>query len=73
MTKKYTKKLITDNGKEITNQKDIVNEQMNFYEKNYSTRNLQKGNRDFLITENIPKLAEDLKEKCELPLTIEEC
>ena len=66
--KKYIKKLITDNGKEIINQKDIVKEQMNFCEKLYSTRNLQKDNRDFLTSKKVPKLAKDLKENCELPI-----
>ena len=71
--RKYIKTLITDNGKEITNQKDIVKEQMNFYVKLYATKHLQQDTGDYIKTENLPKLDNDLKETCELPLSIEEC
>ena len=71
--RKYIKKLIADNGIEITNQKDIVKEQMSFYQNLYTTKNLKNSHSKFLENENIPKLAKELQEKCDLPLSIEEC
>ena len=48
--RKYIKTLITDNGKEITIQKDIVKEQMNFYVKLYATKHLQQDTGDYIKT-----------------------
>ena len=46
---------------------------MSFYQKLYTTKNLQNSNNIFLESENIPTLADELKEQCDLPLSIEEC
>ena len=72
--KKYIKKLIKDNGSEITNQKDKLNEQMRFYQKLY-TSNLKRSNNipEFKEDDQIPKLSEEQKSICDNSLSIEEC
>ena len=71
--KKYIKKLIDEDGREITDHKEIIQEQKKFYEKLYTTKtgnhNIEFGDENIAI----PKLETDLKELCDSPLTIEEC
>ena len=64
---------MADNGIEITNQKEILNEQMRFYQKLYTSNKTNVNPSDFLEEDKMPKLSENHKIMCDNPLTIEEC
>ena len=72
--KKYIKKLIDEDGREITDPKEIIQEQKKFYEKLYTTK-IGKTNTIFEDKKKNanPQLKSELKELCDSPLTIEEC
>ena len=75
---KYIKKLITSDNNELTDVKDIINEQLSFYENLYSSKlkndeNTRTISNEFLETDNIPKLNALDKEFCDNKLTLEEC
>ena len=74
---KCIKKLIKSDGTEITDPKDIIEEQRRFYEDLYSSKlkntKDQTNYDEYFLSNNIPKLDEELKNLCELELTLEEC
>ena len=74
---KCIKKLIGSNGTEITDQKEIIDEQRRFYEDLYSSKlKYTKDNEsldEYFLNNKIPTLNEELKNICDQELTIEEC
>ena len=69
--KKHMRKVKLDNGKIITNQKEVLLLQKEFYERLYSSRNLEKDNI-FLNDHSLPKLSDHQKLLCDKELTLEE-
>ena len=73
----YIKKLIVENDKEITQLEDIINEQKSYYENLYTTKITSSTTKEVasivLNNDNIPKLADNDKNFCDLDLSIEEC
>ena len=75
---KNISQLITKEEKFITNAKEILKEQKQFYQNLYSNKHVNLDNEEkikqfFVDNNNIPKLNEDLQSKCEGPITKEEC
>ena len=72
--RKCIKKLIGADGNEITNPKEIIEEQRKFDEDLYSSKLKNKDqnlSEEYFLDNKIPKLDEELKNLCELELTIE--
>ena len=74
---KYIKTLKKEN-EEISDQKEILEMEQQFYSQLYTTKlNQEKleelNNTNFTSIENIPKLNEEDKSTCEEPLSMEEC
>ena len=67
--------MISLDNKELTNLKDIIEEEKLFYKTLYtsSTRNSKKGIENLFNKLDIPQLNELDKALCDKPLTIEEC
>ena len=71
---KHISKLVNDLGTEITDNKEIMNEQKNFYKKLYTSNNATLIENDiFYNNDNIPKLSCEDKDSCERDITLEEC
>ena len=73
---KCIKKLIGNNGSEITGQNEIIEEQRRFYEDLYSSKLKNTNDKlldEYFLNNNLPKLNDELKNLCEQELTIEEC
>ena len=71
--KKTIRKLELSNGTISTNQEDIVNEQLNFYTKLYSsTQNVEHCNIDHLF-DHVTKLDDTDKDSCDGAITVHEC
>lgn len=71
-------KLQAKNGETITNQDDILREEMSFYQTLYSEPGSPTGDNSeveesFLNNQTIPKLTEDRKLDCDLDIELEEC
>ena len=70
----HIQKLENDNGKTITDEKEILKEIKSFYEKLYSEdQTLGEDFDNYFLNDNIPKLNDELLELCENELTIDEC
>ena len=69
--------MIKSDGTEITDPKHIIEEQRRFNEDLYSSKlkntKDQTNYDEYILTNNLPKLDEELKNLCELELTLEEC
>ena len=68
-------KLIDDNEKEITDQNDILQEELDFYRKLY-TQPKDANNREeikqFFLNEDTPKISEENKTLCDSDISLEE-
>ena len=71
---KYIKKLIKDNGTELPNPRDILQEQKQFYSSLYSSKldSFKYSSDNFLPIEKIPTLNDFDKQLCEDNLQIED-
>ena len=72
------KTLINNDKKEITDTQEIIKEQKNFYQNLYTSKipldNIYKEKSDiFTLNKDLPKVSEDNKEICDLPIALEEC
>ena len=72
------KKLINKNDQEITNVKNIIHEQENFYKDLYSSKLEDNQSttvitNEFINSEHIPLLDQIDKDICDSELTLEEC
>ena len=71
---KYIRKLITSNNEEITLLKDIINEEMRFYQDLYTSKLKDKGNisegQIFFQQNRIPQLPNLEKIVCDEALTL---
>jgi hypothetical protein len=63
--------LLTEEGEEIKSQKEITQEMVNFYAKLYKSRTVDYTDTDFL--DDLPKLTEESKGRCDGRLTLIEC
>ena len=72
---KFIKKLIGSDRNEITDPKEIIEEQRKLYENLYCSKLKNKSqnlSEEYFLNNKIPKLDEELKNLCELELTIGE-
>ena len=73
---KYIRKLITKDNEEITSLKDIINEEMQFYQDLYTSKSKDEGNisegQNFFEQNRIPQLPNLEKIMCDEVLTLEE-
>ena len=73
---KYICKLITKNNEEVTSLKDIINEEMQFYQDLYTSKSKDEGNisegQNFFKQNRIPQLPNLEKIMCDEVLTLEE-
>ena len=71
------KTIINRDGLEVTDPKNILNEQANFFENLYTTRKIDsisnsKIKEKYLKNPSIPKLDQDVKSNLDLPINIDE-
>ena len=71
------KTVINRDGLEVTDQKNILKEQANFFENLYTNRKIDsisnsKIEEKFLTNINIPKLDQDVKSNLDFPISIDE-
>ena len=64
--------------KVIQNEEDILNEEKNFFKNLYSENNIDDDQtyeleNKFLQNDSIPKLSDDDKQLCDIPITLKEC
>ena len=68
--------MITKNNEEITSLKDIINEEMQFYQDLYTSKSKDEGNisegQNFFEQNRIPQLPNSEKIMCDEVLTLEE-
>ena len=73
---KYIRKLISKDNQEITSLKDIINEEVRFYQDLYTSKindkNVQNEEQYFLEKNKLPGLSDIDKIMCDEPLTMEE-
>ena len=72
-SKKHIRKLELQDGKVVTNSKEILKEGVNFYENLYKSTNVQNNYLNSFLSENVSTLNEDQKQFCDKEITIEEC
>ena len=75
--RKCMKTIINRDGLEVTDPKNILNEQANFFENLYTTRKIDsisntKIEEKYLKNPSIPKLDQDVKSNLDLPINIDE-
>ena len=73
--RKIITRLIKDSGDAITNQTDILEEQVSFYKKLYSQKtstNVIESTNNFIRNDTFPRLDEDEASSCEGAILIEE-
>ena len=73
---KTIKKLIRTNGDEITDQKEIIEEQHRYYEDLYSSKLKYSTDQisldEFFLNNKIPKLNDDFRNMCDQELALEQ-
>ena len=71
---KCIRKLITKEDKELTSLEDIIEEEVLFYKTLYTTTGMNSvGSQEKFLKNNIPKLNESDRLKCDKMLSLEEC
>ena len=71
--RKSVNKLINNNGKVLTNQRDIREEQKSFYHNLYQKYETNNTYLDEFLRDDLPSLNNNQKIKCDKNITLEEC
>ena len=72
--RKHISSLINSNGAKISDPKEILNEERNFFKQLYSSRNVDPNRDEFTNFFNVDfQLSEEMASKCEGKMTLDEC
>ena len=71
--RKTVNKLINNNGKLLTNQKDIREEQKSFYYNLYKKQETNNMYLEEFLGDDLPSLTDNQKTNCDKAITLEEC